>query len=76
MKCAFFRAKYGNIVDWMIDQSTGGYGFSNVETIFSNNQCFSCSLKVGGCFFKIFNQENYSLKAWDIIDVPISRQQD
>jgi hypothetical protein len=71
MKIAFYRADHAStrlhkITAWLIDKWTGSHGYSHVELVFSDGQCFSSSYPDGGCRFK---QINVNSGRWVVIDL-------
>jgi hypothetical protein len=69
VKIAFFKARHGSLIDWLIDLCTERRGFSHCELVFSDGVFFSSSGEDGGCRFKQIKPDP---RHWEIYDFNLS----
>lgn len=67
MKIAFYKAKYGKLIDTAISLFTFSQ-YSHCELVFSDGICASASPRDGGVRFKYITLE----EKWDVYDLPIT----
>jgi hypothetical protein len=73
MHIAFFRARKGKLVDWLIDLFTGLKGFSHMELVFSDGQCFSAQKGDKGTRYK---NVDFDAASWIIIPLTVTDEQE
>lgn len=73
LQLAFYKARKGGLLDWVIDTFTGGKGYSHVQFLFSDGKSFVCSPRIGGCRFET---TEYKADEWDMITVPLTDQEE
>lgn len=67
LQVAFYKAKYGDWLDRVIDSCSGFGGHSHVELVFDDGVCFSSSGRDGGVRFKTIDIHSGH---WDIVPLP------
>jgi len=68
MKMAFYKARYGSWVDYVVAFLTWG-PYSHVEFVFSDGMWFSSSGRDGGVRYKQIEPKELH---WDYLDLPLS----
>jgi len=66
MKVAFYKAKKGNWLDFLINLLTGMNGYSHVELVLDNNLCYSISPRDKKTRFKKINLYDGH---WDVYEL-------
>lgn len=68
VRLAFYKSRYGNFIDKIINWWTGGYGYSHCELVFTDGSSFSADSRTNKTRFTAgidWNEEK-----WEFIDLP------